>query len=315
MTRTAPLLITGLVSMLALGAVSGVAHADPSAKPTTQKAQKTAQKLVAKNPVVATVNGHAIHLTDVARAAQALPPQLQNAPPQQLYPVLLNRLIEERALLLQARKSDIAKQKDVQAALHHARDRVLEPAYLRAQVEPHITTAEIAAYYKAHYSAAKQPHQVKASQILLKTKAEADKVIAKLNKGAKFAALATKYNPHSQDGGELGWFTRSDMVKPFADAAFALKPGTYTKIPVQSKFGFHVIMSEGKRVEPVPALADVQGAIKRKLAEHWIKLAMAKARAGVKVKMFNPDGSPIKHEVAPITATPAKAGAAPTAPK
>ena len=311
MTRTAPLLITGLVSMLALGAVSGVAHADPSAKPTTQ----SAQKLVAKNTVVALVDGHAIHLSDVARAAQALPPQLQNAPPQQLYPVLLNRLIEERALLLQARKSDIGKQKDVQAALHHARDRVLETAYLRAQVEPHITAAEIAAYYKAHYVAAKQPHQVKASQILLKTKKHAEKVIAKLNKGAKFAALAAKYNPQSKDGGELGWFTRSDMVKPFADAAFALKPGTYTKTPVQSSFGFHVIMSEGKRVEPVPALADVQGAIKRKLAEHWIKATMTKARGGVKVQMFNPDGSPIKHEVAPITATPAKAGAAPTAPK
>lgn len=331
MSRSAPFLITGLLSLMALGAATGIASADPAAKaapsatPTTTTSTTTtsatstqaaaAKRVIAKNPVVATVDGHAIHLSDVARAAQALPAQLQNATPQQLYPVLLNRLIEERALLVQARKTDIAKQKDIEAAMRHAQDRVLETAYLRAQVEPHLTNAAVSAYYKAHYVDKKQPHQVKASQILLKTKADAEKVIAKLKGGAKFAALAVKYNPQSKDGGELGWFTRKDMVKPFADAAFALKPGTYTKTPVQSSFGWHVIMSEGKRVEPVPALADVKSTIKRKLAEQWINKTMTHARASVKISMFNPDGTPIKQTPVPSSAAPAKAGATPAAPK
>jgi peptidyl-prolyl cis-trans isomerase C len=306
---------------MALGAATGIASADPVAKaaptatPATATQAAAAKKVIAKNPVVATVDGHAIHLSDVARAAQSLPAQLQNASPQQLYPVLLNRLIEERALLVQARKTDIAKQKDVAAAIRHARDRVLETAYLRAQVEPHLTDAAVSAYYKAHYVDKKQPHQVKASQILLKTKSDAEKVIAKLNSGAKFAALAAKYNPESKDGGELGWFTRKDMVTPFADAAFALKPGTYTKTPVQSSFGWHVIMSEGKRVEPVPALADVKSTIKRKLAEQWINNTMTHARDSVKISMFNPEGTPIKQTPMPSGAAPAKAGATPSAPK
>jgi peptidyl-prolyl cis-trans isomerase C len=321
--------MTGLLSLMALGAASGLASANPaaqSASPTAPMAKPdakvgtsaqaaAAKRVIAKNPVVATVDGHAIHLSDVAHAAQALPPQLQNAPPQQLYPVLLNRLIEERALLVQARKTDIAKQKDVQAAVKHAENRVLETAYLRAQVEPHLTEAAVNAYYKAHYVDQKQPHEVKASQILLKTKVQADKVIAKLNGGAKFAALAAKYNPQSKDGGELGWFTRNDMVKPFADAAFALKPGAYTKTPVQSSFGWHVILSEGKRLKPVPALAEVESTIKRKLAGQWINKTMANARASAKVSMFNPDGTPITQVPAPGDTAPAKASATPTAPK
>ncbi len=329
MSRSAPMLMTGLLSLLALGAGTGLARANPAAQPasattpmakpdatpSTSAQAAAAKQVIAKNPVVATVDGHAIHLADVAHAAQALPPQLQNAPPQQLYPVLLNRLIEERALLVQARKTDIAKQKDVQAAVKHAENRVLETAYLRAQVEPHLTEAAVNAYYKAHYVDKKQPHEVKASQILLKTKAQAEKVIAKLKAGAKFAALAAKYNPQSKDGGELGWFTRNDMVKPFADAAFALKPGTYTKTPVQSSFGWHVILSEGKRLKPVPALADVESTIKRKLAEQWINKTMANARASVKISMFNPDGTPITATPAPGDAAPAKPGATPTAPK
>ncbi len=329
MSRSAPMLMTGLLSLLALGASTGLARANPAAQPasaTTRMAKPdatpstsaqaaAAKQVIAKNPVVATVDGHAIHLADVAHAAQALPPQLQNAPPQQLYPVLLNRLIEERALLVQARKTDIAKQKDVQAAVKHAENRVLETAYLRAQVEPHLTEAAVNAYYKAHYVDKKQPHEVKASQILLKTKAQAEKVIAKLKAGAKFAALAAKYNPQSKDGGELGWFTRNDMVKPFADAAFALKPGTYTKTPVQSSFGWHVILSEGKRLKPVPALADVESTIKRKLAEQWINKTMANARASVKISMFNPDGTPVTATAAAADAASAKPGGTPPAPK
>lgn len=265
-------------------------------------------KPVPKNPVVATVNGHDIHLSDLAKAAQSLPPQLQNAPPQEIYPVLLNRLVDEEALLIRARKTDIAKQPAVKKAMRHAADRALEAAYLRAQVQPKLSDAAVKAYYDKHYVGKKQPEEVKARQILVKTQAEAEKIIDKLNKGAKFDALAEKdsIDPGAKNGGELGWFTKDEMVKPFADAAFALKPGTYTKTPVHSQFGWHIIKSQGKRQKPVPKFDDVKDQIQQKLTNQVIGDALQGARKGMKIKLFNPDGTPASTSGAAPDAAPAK---------
>ncbi|HET9147314.1 MAG TPA: peptidylprolyl isomerase [Acetobacteraceae bacterium] len=263
-----------------------------------------------KDPVVATVNGKPIHLSDVAKAAQSLPPQLQQAPPQELYPVLLNRLIDERALLVEAQKTDLSKQPKVAKAMKEAADQALEAAYLRRQVKPQINDAAAQAYYKAHYTDKKQPEQVEARQILVKTKTEAEKIIDKLNKGAKFSDLAQKYSidPGAKNGGELGWFTKSEMVKPFADAAFALKVGQYTKTPVQSQFGWHIIKLQGRRQEPVPSFDDVKETIHQKVANKAITDALEKARKSVKVKIFNADGTAMTPGGAPGLGAPPAGG-------
>ncbi len=249
-----------------------------------------------KDPVVATVSGKPIHLSAVAKAAQSLPPQLQQAPPQEIYPVLLNRLIDERALLVEARKADLAKQPDVAQAMKDAANQALEGAYLRQEVKPQINEAAAQAYYQSHYVSKPQPEEVKARQILVKTKAEADKIIDQLNKGAKFSQLAEQdsIDPGAKNGGELGWFTKDEMVKPFADAAFALKKGEYTKTPVQSQFGWHIIKQQDKRQKPVPTYDDVKDTIHQKVANQAITNALTKARSAVKVKIYNADGSPVK---------------------
>ena len=259
-------------------------------------AAHAADKAPPKDPVVATVNGKPIHLSDVAKAAQSLPPQLQQAPPQEIYPVLLNRLIDERALLVEAKKTDLAQKPDVKQAMQDAANQALEGAYLRQQVKPEINEDAAKAYYQKHYAEKKQPEEVKARQILVKTQAEAEKIIDQLNKGAKFDELAQKdsIDPGAKNGGELGWFTKDEMVKPFADAAFSLPVGQYTKTPVQSQFGWHVIEVEGKRMKPVPAYDDVKEEIHQKIANKAITNALEKARKGVAVKIYNADGSPVK---------------------
>jgi peptidyl-prolyl cis-trans isomerase C len=262
---------------------------------TAQGAQ-TAAPPAPKDPVVATVNGKPIHLSDVAKAAQSLPPQLQQAPPQEIYPVLLNRLIDERALLIEAKNTDLAKQPKVAEAMKDAANQALEGAYLRQEVKPQVNEAAAKAYYQKHYAGKQQPEEVQARQILVKTKAEAEKIIDQLNKGAKFSDLAQKdsIDPGAKNGGELGWFTKDEMVKPFADAAFALKVGDYTKTPVQSQFGWHIIKSQGKREKPVPAYDNVKDAIHQKVANEAITDALTKARKSVKIKIYNADGSPVK---------------------
>lgn len=286
---------------------AGVARAATSDNANDATKPATSSSVPAKDPVVAIVNGHDIHLSALAKAAQSLPPQLQQAPPQELYPVLLNRLVDERALLIKARESGIAKKPAVKTQMREAANRALEAAYLRAEVKPKLNDAAVKAYYQKHYVGQKQPEEVKARQILVKTKAEAEKIIDQLNKGAKFSALAIKdsIDPGAKNGGELGWFTKDEMVKPFADAAFALKPGTYTKTPVQSQFGWHIIKSQGKREKPAPSFDDVKDSIRQKMTDAAITKALENARTGLKIKLFNPDGSP---------ATPPSAGDSSMAP-
>jgi peptidyl-prolyl cis-trans isomerase C len=286
-------------------AQAGQSQASSQSQPASQSQSSSADQAssangaesgkTAKDPVVAKVDGYKIHLSDVAQAAQSLPAQLRQAPPQEVYPVLLNRLIDERALLVEAQKTDLAKQPDVKAEMQDAADQALESAYLRKQVEPKITKQAMQAYYKSHYENAKQPEQVKARQILVKSKDEAEKIIKQLENGAKFSALAKQdsIDPGAKDGGELGWFTKDEMVKPFAEAAFALKPGTFTKQPVKTQFGWHVIESQGKRKKPVPSYDDVKHQIRQHLTRQAVTDALETARKSVKVEMFNPDGTPL----------------------
>jgi peptidyl-prolyl cis-trans isomerase C len=299
----------GVFGAATLALAIGANHAMAASANGSPAPAATAGKPAPKDPVVATVNGYKIRLSDLAKAAQSLPPQLQQAPPQELYPVLLNRLVDERALLVKARQSGAAKQPSVAKSMHEAADRALESAYLRAEVKPELSDAAVKAYYEKHYVGKKQAEEVKARQILVKTKAEAEKIIVQLDKGAKFSDLAIKdsIDPGAKNGGELGWFTKDEMVKPFADAAFALKPGTYTKEPVQSQFGWHIIKSQGKREKPAPAFADVKDKIRQTLTDQAITKALQSARTGLKIALFNPDGSPAKApDAASSAAAPSK---------
>ena len=122
---------------------------------------------------------------------------------------------------------------------------------------------------------------------------QAQAIIAQLNQGADFATLAQKdsIDPGAKNGGELGWFGKDEMVPAFADAAFALQPGQYTKTPVQSQFGWHVILWRAGAPRR-PALADVQGQIKQQLADNAIQAITAHAaRANVKITINNTAGT------------------------
>jgi peptidyl-prolyl cis-trans isomerase C len=135
---------------------------------------------------------------------------------------------------------------------------------------------------------------VEARHILVQTQAQAQDIIKQLDGGADFATLAQKdsIDPGAKNGGELGWFSQDEMVPAFANAAFALTPGKYTETPVQTQFGWHVILSEGKRTAPTPALADVSDQIKQKLANNAIETTLNAVRSKVKIQLFNGDGTP-----------------------
>lgn len=254
-------------------------------------AQSAPAPTAPSDPVVATVNGLAIHVSDLNNDAQNLPPQAQQLPREQLFQALLNQEIDRKALLVAAQKEGLAQNPAVAQAMADAGNIRLENAYVQEHVAPQVTDTAIQAAYNRDYAGKPGPEQVDARHILVTTQAQAEDIITQLNHGAKFATLAVKdsIDPGSKkDGGELGWFAQADMVPAFANAAFNLQPGQYTKTPVQTQFGWHIILVEGRRAGPSPALADVTDQIRQKLENDAIQQTINDARKGVTVNVVAP---------------------------
>ena len=278
--------ISALALMAGLAAPAAFAQSTP-AKPAAAAPAPQA------DPVVAAVNGMKIHFSDIQADAQDIPPQMQQMPPNQLFPILVSQEIDRKALLIAAKKEGLEKDPAVAAAMAAAADVKLENAYVQKHIASAVSPAAVQAEYNKDYAGKPGPDQIDARHILVKTQAEAQAIIDQLNKGADFATLAKKdsIDPGAANGGELGWFSQDEMVPAFADAAFALAPGQYTKTPVQTQFGWHVILCEGKRKAPTPALADVQAQIRQTLADNAIKATLADVRSKVKVEVYNADGT------------------------
>lgn len=246
------------------------------------------------DPVVAIVGEYKVHMSDLQNDLQGLPQQAQQLPPDQLYQMLLSQEVDRKAVLIAAQKEGLAKDPAVARQMQDAANIKLENAYVQKQVLGQVSDAAVQAEYNKDYANKPGPEQVQARQILVQTQAQAQDIITQLNQGANFATLAQKdsIDPGAKNGGELGWFAQSEMVPAFASAAFALKPGEYTKTPVQTQFGWHVILCEGKRTAPTPKLADVQGQIKQQLGDAAVQSTLDAVRSDVKIQLFNPDGTP-----------------------
>jgi peptidyl-prolyl cis-trans isomerase C len=246
------------------------------------------------NPVVAIVGPYKIHMSDLQADLQSVPPQAQQLPPDQLYQMLLSQEVDRKAVLVAALKEGLQNNPAVAQQMQDAANIKLENAYVQQKVLVQVSDAAVQAEYNKDYANKPGPEQVQARQILVQTEQQAQDIITQLNQGANFATLAQKdsIDPGAKNGGELGWFAQDEMVPAFANAAFALQPGQYTKTPVQTQFGWHVILCEGRRTAPTPTLAQVQSQIKQQLGDAAVQSTLDTVRGDVKIQLFNPDGTP-----------------------
>jgi peptidyl-prolyl cis-trans isomerase C len=172
----------------------------------------------------------------------------------------LDTLVRAEAVAQQAEKEGLDKQGDAPPSLALARLQILEQAAMTNFLKDHkATDAELKAEYDSQVAAMPKT-QYKARHILVKTKDEADQIIAQLKKGAKFEKLAADHSldGSKNNGGDLGWFSPANMVKPFADAVAGLKKGETTQTPVQTEFGWHVIRLDDTRETTPPAFDAVK---------------------------------------------------------
>lgn len=143
------------------------------------------------------------------------------------------------------------------------------------------TEAELRAEYEAN-QAEFETSELKARHILVETEEEAQSVIEELEGGADFAEMAQEHStgPTGPDGGDLGWFNPSSMVPPFAEAVSAMEVGSFSSEPVQTQFGWHVILLEDRRDNQAPGLDAVRQQItnrvnQQKLEEYLTSLETA----------------------------------------
>ena len=252
----------------------------------TLAASALAQQASPDDPVVATIDGAPVHRTEVEAAARALPEQMRQMPLEMLYDVLLDRVIDFRLLADEAERQNVGDRPEVVAALAQARAAVLRDFFLQQAIADGMTEDKLRARYeenKAQEGFARD--EVHARHILVPTEDEAKAVIEQLQGGADFADVAKEHSvgPSAPSGGDLGFISRDQVVPEFAEAAFALQAGETSQEPVQTQFGWHVIMVSDVRDAKVPPFDEVKGQLQQRMqAQHLDKyLRDLRAKNGV----------------------------------
>jgi peptidyl-prolyl cis-trans isomerase C len=293
---TRPLLAPALGLVCAAGLAAGhaaMAADQPPAPPTGSIPAPS--PLPPPNTVVARVDGTELHLSDVEAAQQNLPPQAQKLPLEQIYPMLLDRLVDGALITEAGRKEHLEQDPELQVRLKRYEDRLIQEAYLNQAIKAAETEDQLKARYQTFAKDTAGREEVHAQHILVKTEDEAKSVIAELDKGADFGELAKKYStdPSASSGGDLGYFGHDDMVKAFTDAAFALSPGRYSKTPVKTEFGWHVIKVEDRRAGKPPSFEEAREQLSRDLAHEIIDAKLQDLRGAAKIEEFGLDGKPL----------------------
>ena len=232
----------------------------------------------------ATVNGQAIpqSVYDAFAAEQKAQgatdsPELQNA--------IKEELVRREILSQEAKKKGLDKKTEVQGQMELAKQAVLIGAFLGDYVKTHPVSED---QLKKDYEQIKAnlgSTEYKARHILVEKEEDAKAIIAKLDKGEKFADLAKQSkDPGSKDnGGELGWSSPSTYVKPFADALTKLKKGELTKQPVKTDFGYHVIQLDDTRPLAAPPYEQVKPQLQQRAQKQLVEQLVKDLRTKAKV--------------------------------
>ncbi len=258
-------------------------------------AAQTAAPKAADDAVVAKVEGQVIRRSEVLRAFSTLPQQMQQAGFETIYPNLLERLIQQRLLIIEGRKKKLAESEEVKSRMERLKDALIGEIYLNQLIEQNVTPGLLERRYAEHLQKNPPVDEVRASHILLKTEIDAKNVIGHLQAGKTFPDAAKEFStgPSAAKGGDLGYFKRGDMVKPFADAAFAMKAGDVSPLPVKTRFGYHVIKVEDRRAVAPLTFEKMKPKILRDVGRTVAIGVMQQLVATAKVERFALDGKPM----------------------
>jgi peptidyl-prolyl cis-trans isomerase C len=219
------------------------------------------------DPVVARANGVDIRQSDIAFAEEEIGGNMPAMPPEQKHDYLINYLADVVVLSQAAEQQKLGDRPDVKRRLAFDHNRLLMEALLQDAGRAALSDE---AEHKVYDEAIKQvanEEEVHARHILVPTEDEAKAILAQLKGGADFATLAKEKSkdPGAAEGGDLGYFTKEQMVPEFAAVAFKLDKGQVSD-PVKTQFGWHIIKVEDKRIKPTPTFDQVKAQIENYVA-------------------------------------------------
>jgi peptidyl-prolyl cis-trans isomerase C len=266
----------------------------------------------AQNPSTTVLNGVPITDADLALAAAEFADQIGQVPEANRRAALIDLIINIRLSSAAAEASGLDKQDVVAKRLELARQKTLYSEFLRQKFTEKVTEEAARKIFEGELANFVPGDQVRASHVLVKTEDEAKAIIVELDAGGDFAAIAKSKStdPGSgANGGDLGFFSKGQMVKPFEDAAFTLEVGTYTKAPVQSDFGWHVIKVTEKRKAPPPTFETESQRLRQQLVRDTFETEINALRAAAKIEIT--PGVPTPEQPPPAGEAPATPAPAP----
>jgi peptidyl-prolyl cis-trans isomerase C len=268
-------IIRALLLAAGLAALAACSH------PAKMSSSESANRLVAR------VNGHPIRqgvldtfLGITKNAPPQLSPMIQN--------LALQRLIDIQILAQKGRESGLLRSPQARDSLFLQRQVLLANLEIRHYLKTHpITPAQLKTAY-AKTVGRMGHHEYKARHILVKTQSQARTIIVDLEHGQHFSTLAKKYSEDTTaaEGGELGWVSASQETPPFAAALRQLKVGQYTRTPVKTQFGWHVIQLQGKRPITPPSFKQMHNRLLNVLRNKEVSDFITHLRSHAKVKIL-----------------------------
>ncbi|UTO28580.1 peptidylprolyl isomerase [Bartonella harrusi] len=253
--------------------------------------EKASEKTVAPSHIMAIVDGKNITAGQLDELALEINPNLARFPDEQRRIMVLKAYLDMQALAKAAISEGIDKTEAYDKRMAVMRDNVLQQLYFKQTIVDQISDTDLEALYNKEVASLPKEDEVKARHILVKTKKEAEAIIKRLSKGESFEEIAKKSSTDGSSavGGDLGYFSHGQMVKPFEDAAFGLKVGEYTKKPVESPFGWHVIKVEDRRLKQPPVFDDVKEMLRTQLIKERYQKLIVDLRSKLDVKYPDPN--------------------------
>lgn len=249
-----------------------------------------AQDSAAEDPVVARVGGEDILQSEVLALAQTLPPQ-QQAQIALIFPQLVEQVIDLKLVGKAARAEGLADDEEVIQRVKETEDRIISQTYIVRAIEAEVTDEKLQAEYEKFVQENPASKEVRARHILVEEEEQAKALIAELDGGADFAALAGEHStgPSGAQGGDLGYFGEGQMVPEFSDAAFAMEAGQHSAAPVKTQFGWHVIKVEDSRLAEQPSFEEMQEELRAELSRNTYLDLIAKLREGADIEIVTPE--------------------------
>ena len=250
-----------------------------------------------QNPVVLTVDGREVTRMEVmdnfASSGSQIP---DGADMEQIFPLLQEQYLISHLLNDAARNSGVnGTDPEVAKRVEEARVQALRAVYIDKISNEAVTDDDVRQAYDDIVSNAEAIMERRARHILVDTEDAANALILKLENGADFEKLATENStgPSAQNGGDLGYFAASEMVPAFAEAAFTMDVGDYTKQPVKTQFGYHVIKVEDERAREKPTFEEMRSQLEQQLRQAVVREKINELREKSNVMIYDYQGNPV----------------------